>query len=1079
MHSDSGGSHSRISYHDVRGQHYSNGADQHQQSKTNTTAINGTSGDDMKVDVNTIGSASEHGSASSGEETDSTASISSGQESQSSYSLADSVSSDESKSSNGSTNGTQAIPSHPTSSAFFNSYVAFPSAATKQADIRTAQLHRETIRGFKWFHPDQAPSPAALFHWRKEVCRTCGVPLGDDAERMGYQAIVKKYFQPNLVKDIIDAQNHYEEYICLCQHRQHHSYQQRTAPEGVVVDRVINNVVEAVRTSRIPLHPTAHTLSGFENRKSVPWNHYQDRDKFTNEWYEWCRSSGSNEHNKLMDCSLYASHNPYSLYHKVKYGEFGSPHPYVPYSITATSAFEKSRDEQIRQEDEAVKWIAQRRSQCPTQAHLDRFAAQSTRDSDKPIEAPSMTTTTTNGIDAPGPVVEGPIGPSDSVSATASSSIPVSVPDEVVIDQEVEQPQAMTDHPQGQDTNLPVPAEQQVLPVTTATGPAPQQQAKVAAATSHSHPITVSIIVPHDLNDWIRSAVWAQLQDQPKELLDYLCDESARRLPLPQMDGNNDTLSQWSSSFTRLQPILNLAAVVTEDELPWRRNSSTEKTDKSAPPSAADDNANGQTSIDVSADTNGNASAGQVISERSRLTKETAQGHLAKSSSGPRWSSSRFPSEPPTSFKVGNLYLSSCPGKKVRLTGAVRGRGAVCRDLAVDLQRFKGLDVGTVVCCLSDAELETIGVKWEDYVREADKLGLDLLRIPIVEGHCPTSQEALEPWLNEIVLHCTLKGINVLVHCRGGVGRAGTLAACWLIKMGLVDEHQPSDDTSNEDRVSISQFQCPRPKAGRRRQLGGNEGQELMWQCIQVVRLRRSTKAIETAEQASYISNFGNYTFSKWMSRQLEQSRQDPVRATNMETRSYNHVQLTRAFYARLEDETQEWLQSEQEARIRQRYEQARKAADVANAPPTAPANNNTDSQRRAQPATDDLHLNGKANQLGSNINSRHAAQLPAVKHVNGAVADSSISVSMPTNGDSSAGDQIAPSHLPLEAVLAASQSHLDASGEPQRKRRNTNTLSIEEIRLDDDHHNTAQTGTNSEDAELEMDALPVTGRQE
>ena len=67
---------------------------------------------------------------------------------------------------------------------------------------------------------------------------------------------------------------------------------------------------------------------------------------------------------------------------------------------------------------------------------------------------------------------------------------------------------------------------------------------------------------------------------------------------------------------------------------------------------------------------------------------------------------------------LGNLYLSSCPGKKgganviaafehgfinnvikVRLTGPVRGRGAICRDLKQDLRRIKALGVGCIVWC--------------------------------------------------------------------------------------------------------------------------------------------------------------------------------------------------------------------------------------------------------------------------------------------------------------------------------------------------------------------------------------------
>lgn len=69
--------------------------------------------------------------------------------------------------------------------------------------------------------------------------------------------------------------------------------------------------------------------------------------------------------------------------------------------------------------------------------------------------------------------------------------------------------------------------------------------------------------------------------------------------------------------------------------------------------------------------------------------------------------------------RLGNLFLSSCPGKKgarcvsavphapltsraaVRLSGPVHGRGGVCRDLRQDLKRIKQLGAGCVVWCVS------------------------------------------------------------------------------------------------------------------------------------------------------------------------------------------------------------------------------------------------------------------------------------------------------------------------------------------------------------------------------------------
>lgn len=45
----------------------------------------------------------------------------------------------------------------------------------------------------------------------------------------------------------------------------------------------------------------------------------------------------------------------------------------------------------------------------------------------------------------------------------------------------------------------------------------------------------------------------------------------------------------------------------------------------------------------------------------------------------------------------GNLCLSSCPGKKVRLSGPVRGRAAINRDLDLDFARMKSFGITMLV----------------------------------------------------------------------------------------------------------------------------------------------------------------------------------------------------------------------------------------------------------------------------------------------------------------------------------------------------------------------------------------------
>lgn len=45
----------------------------------------------------------------------------------------------------------------------------------------------------------------------------------------------------------------------------------------------------------------------------------------------------------------------------------------------------------------------------------------------------------------------------------------------------------------------------------------------------------------------------------------------------------------------------------------------------------------------------------------------------------------------------GNLCLSSCPGKKVRLSGPVRGRATINRDLELDFGRMKSFGITMLV----------------------------------------------------------------------------------------------------------------------------------------------------------------------------------------------------------------------------------------------------------------------------------------------------------------------------------------------------------------------------------------------
>ncbi|KAG2015945.1 hypothetical protein CC2G_009163 [Coprinopsis cinerea AmutBmut pab1-1] len=218
---------------------------------------------------------------------------------------------------------------------------------------------------------------------------------------------------------------------------------------------------------------------------------------------------------------------------------------------------------------------------------------------------------------------------------------------------------------------------------------------------------------------------------------------------------------------------------------------------------------------------------------------------------------------------IGNLFMSSCPGKKVRLNDASSntGRSAVCRDLDMDLARFKEQGIGCIICCLDDLELEFLGAPWPQYVKAAQRIGIDVLRLPIPEGLPPRSPEYLDTHLTRILNDYTLKGTSVLVHCRGGVGRAGVIACSWLIKLGICgwvkDPPTALTPFSGGDNVNSTTAKKPAPKA-----MGAQKSQfaatlEFVDTVIRYVRRRRSPKAVETFEQVRFLMQYVDYLKDK------------------------------------------------------------------------------------------------------------------------------------------------------------------------------------------------------------------------
>ncbi|KAI0029718.1 protein-tyrosine phosphatase-like protein [Vararia minispora EC-137] len=200
---------------------------------------------------------------------------------------------------------------------------------------------------------------------------------------------------------------------------------------------------------------------------------------------------------------------------------------------------------------------------------------------------------------------------------------------------------------------------------------------------------------------------------------------------------------------------------------------------------------------------------------------------------------------PPSPPALGNLFLSSCPGKKVRLEGPVKGRGGICRDVEADFARIAALGVCCVVCCLDDEELALLGVPWPSYAAAAREARLDVLRLPMPEGLAPGAPQTFDELLSALLERYTLRGVHVLVHCRGGVGRAGLVGCCWALRLGLCGW------------IPAGVYASRREGEVRAETLG------LVERAIGVMRRRRSLKAIETYEQVRFLVEYVEFLRSK------------------------------------------------------------------------------------------------------------------------------------------------------------------------------------------------------------------------
>ena len=141
----------------------------------------------------------------------------------------------------------------------------------------------------------------------------------------------------------------------------------------------------------------------------------------------------------------------------------------------------------------------------------------------------------------------------------------------------------------------------------------------------------------------------------------------------------------------------------------------------------------------------------------------------------------------------GSLGLTLCPGKK-------DPAAAWNRDLATDLDHIQAWGASTAVTLIEDHEFRLLDI--EPLGRSVQDRGMARMHLPIRDVSVP-DRRFEEAWKTQgKELHRRLDaGERILIHCRGGLGLTGLVAACLLVERGC----QPS--------AAIRQVRAARPHA--------------------------------------------------------------------------------------------------------------------------------------------------------------------------------------------------------------------------------------------------------------------------
>jgi ADP-ribosyl-[dinitrogen reductase] hydrolase len=129
---------------------------------------------------------------------------------------------------------------------------------------------------------------------------------------------------------------------------------------------------------------------------------------------------------------------------------------------------------------------------------------------------------------------------------------------------------------------------------------------------------------------------------------------------------------------------------------------------------------------------------------------------------------------------TGLIGVTFAPGKKQQSAFS----GLHDRDLPTDLDAIARWNAAVVITLLTDTELDDL--KIPDIGHQVTRRFMEWHHLPIEDGSVPDAAFEAGWAANSARLRSLLMaGANILIHCKGGLGRAGMVAGRLLVEMGV------------------------------------------------------------------------------------------------------------------------------------------------------------------------------------------------------------------------------------------------------------------------------------------------------